>query len=269
MEKRKTIPQGYMTVGEVAKKMNTTVRTLQYYDKEGILSPSAASDGGRRLYSDKDIIKLHQVQSMKYLRFSLDDIKNRLITFDSPADVADMLTKQADTIREKIASLSESLQAIEALKIEVLQMQSVDFKKYSDIIVNLQLKNELYWLVKHFDDKTLDHIRNRFDKDSAAELTETIINLFDKAIRYQNDGVPPESELGQEFAKAFWETINKFTDGDMSLLPQLIKLSENADSGDAEREWKKKQEFANHFIEPALGEYFAKLGINPFEGVTK
>ncbi len=34
MKKNKAIPQGYMTVGEVAKKMNVSVRTLQYYDKE-------------------------------------------------------------------------------------------------------------------------------------------------------------------------------------------------------------------------------------------
>ena len=51
------IPPGYMTVGEVAKKMGVTVRTLQYYDREGLLSPSAESEGGRRLYADKDVIK--------------------------------------------------------------------------------------------------------------------------------------------------------------------------------------------------------------------
>ena len=49
-----------MTVGEVAKKMNTTVQTLQYYDKKGVLLPSAQSEGGRRLYTDKDIIQLNQ-----------------------------------------------------------------------------------------------------------------------------------------------------------------------------------------------------------------
>lgn len=56
MNKHKAIPQGYMTVGEVAKKMNTTVRTLQHYDREGLLSPSSVSEGGRRLYTDKDIV---------------------------------------------------------------------------------------------------------------------------------------------------------------------------------------------------------------------
>ena len=39
------IPEGYMTVGEVAKKMGVTVRTLQYYDKEGLFSPSVESAG--------------------------------------------------------------------------------------------------------------------------------------------------------------------------------------------------------------------------------
>lgn len=41
MEKYRAIPKGYMTIGEVAKKMNVTVRALQYYDREGLLSPSS------------------------------------------------------------------------------------------------------------------------------------------------------------------------------------------------------------------------------------
>ena len=45
MDKYKAKPQGYMTVGEVAKKMDVTVRTLQHYDREGLLSPSAMSEG--------------------------------------------------------------------------------------------------------------------------------------------------------------------------------------------------------------------------------
>ena len=61
MEKYKAIPQGYMTLGEVAKKMGVTVRTLQYYDKKGLLSPSAESEGGRRLYTNKELIILNQI----------------------------------------------------------------------------------------------------------------------------------------------------------------------------------------------------------------
>lgn len=102
-----------MTVGEVAKKIGVTVRTLQYYNKEGLLSPSAESEGGRRLYTDKDLIKLHQIISLKSLGFSLDDIKQRLISLETPTDVANALTEQADDIRRKIEQLTASLTAIE------------------------------------------------------------------------------------------------------------------------------------------------------------
>ena len=107
MNKNRAIPKGYMTVGELAKKMGTTVRTLQYYDNEGLLSPSSESEGGRRLYTDKDMVKLHQILSLKSLGFSLDDIKNRLVSLESPEAIADVLTEQAAAIRGKINSLKE------------------------------------------------------------------------------------------------------------------------------------------------------------------
>ena len=112
MAKYRAIPEGFMTVGELAKKMGVTVRTLQYYDKEGVLSPSAESEGGRRLYTDKDIVLLHQILSLKSLGFSLKDIKSRLISLKTPDDVAKALTEQADVLRKKIEQLKDSLVAI-------------------------------------------------------------------------------------------------------------------------------------------------------------
>ena len=55
MKKNQSVSDEYMTVGELAGKMGTTVRTLQYYDKEHLLPPSAESEGGRRLYTYKDM----------------------------------------------------------------------------------------------------------------------------------------------------------------------------------------------------------------------
>ena len=186
MDKKRAIPEGYMTVGELAGKMGTTVRTLQYYDREGLLSPSSESEGGRRLYTYKDMIRLHQIQALKSLGFSLGDIKNRLISLDTPEEVAEALTGQAQSIREKIWQLSETLEAVEALKAEVVQMQEVDFKKYADIVVNLQLHNEYYWLIKHFDDDMLDHIRERFDQESGMDFMERFQDVCSRALEFQS-----------------------------------------------------------------------------------
>ena len=166
MTKYRAIPPGFMTVGEIAKKMGVTIRTLQYYDKEGLLTPSAESEGGRRLYTDKDLLMLNQIISLKSLGFSLEDIKGRLFPLETPEEVAYALSEQAEDIRKKIEKLKASLSAIEQLKAEVLQIRTVNFKKYADIIVNLQMQNDSYSMIKRFDDDTLDHIRSRFDKKS-------------------------------------------------------------------------------------------------------
>ncbi len=265
MDKHKAIPQGYMTVGEISKKMDVTVRTLQHYDREGLLSPTVMSEGGRRLYTDKDIVKLHQILSLKHLGFSLNDIKNRLIPLDAPAEIADVLAEQAAAVRQKIESLSESLRELEALREEVLQMQSVNFKKYADIIVNLQMKNDFYWLIKHFDDQTLDHIRSHFDKDSGKAFLNTFLQLQDEAIRLQNAGVPADSDEGQDFAKAYWSMITDFTGGDMRMLPRLVEFGEVQN---ADHQWKAIQD-TNGYVEQALGVYFSRLGIDPFQSENK
>lgn len=264
MQKKRAIPKDHMTVGELARKMGTTVRTLQYYDKQGLLCPSAQSEGGRRLYTYRDMIRLHQILSLKSLGFSLDDIKNKLVALDTPEEVAEALTRQAQAIQEKIGQLSETYAKIEALKAEVTQMRTVDFKKYADIIVNLQMNNEYYWLIKHFDDDMLDHIRTRFNRDSGRAFMERFHELNDRVLRLQQDGAAPESEQAQALARTFWEMIVEFTDGDMGLLPKLMEFEQHL-NGD--KHWITKQRNVIEYLQPALQLYFQKAGIDPFQEV--
>lgn len=262
MNKKRTTTENFMTVGELAKKMGTTVRTLQYYDQEGLLSPTAESEGGRRLYTHKDMIKLHQILSLKSLDFSLDDIKNKLIPLDTPQEVATVLSEQSLAIQQKIKQLSEALTAIETLKNEVLQMQVVDFKKYADIIVNLQMNNEYYWLIKHFDDTTLDHIRTRFDEESGMDFMKRFNQLNDQAIKLKEKKVAPKDRQAQELAQEFWNMVMEFTNGDMSMLPSLMKFDDLIDNN---TEWVEKQKLVNEYIQPALEIYFQNAGIHAFD----
>lgn len=200
--------------------------------------------------------------SLKHLGFSLDDIKNRLIPLDTPAEIADVLMEQAAIVRQKIESLSESLRELELLREEVLQMQSVDFKKYADIIINLEMKNDFYFLIKHFDSETLDHIRSRFDKESSITFLQKFLHIQDEAIRLQDAGVPAGSPAGLQLAKGYWDLILEFTGGDATMLPTLMQIGEN---DEVNQEWRQKQAKAKAFIEQALGAYFLDAGINPFQ----
>lgn len=272
MSNDRAIPAGYMTVGELAKKMDVSVRTLQYYHREGLLSPSAQSEGGRRLYTDKDLIQLYQILSLKHLGFSLGDIKGRLRSLDTPAQVAEALSGQADALRQKLAALTQSLTELEALRAEVLQMRTVDFKKYADIIVNLQMKNQLYGLIKHLDDHTLDKLRSRFDHVSGPAMMDRFNRLLAEALRLQAEGVPPSGEQGMAFAREYWAMVQDFTGGDPAMLADLIGLAGRMEAGPLAGpapEWQQRQAAANAFIEPALGAWFTSIHYDPLgEGAT-
>ena len=260
MENYRAIPPGYMKVGELAKKTGITVRTLQYYDKIGLLSPSSESEGGFRLYTDKDMARLVQILTMKQLGFSLNEIKARLVSIDTPEDMVNTLTEHAASIRERISALTKSLSEIEALKAEVIQMKTMDFKKYSAILLSLQLKNDHYWAIKHFDDDVMEYFGNQFGNniELAHEIIEKINSANKDALLLLNAGVPPESEEGQLYAKKFWELILELTNGDIDLINKISKLVQK--SNNLEDEWELYQ-----FTAMALNEYFKKLGHNPID----
>ncbi len=261
MTKYKAIPPGYMTVGELAKKMNITVRALQYYDREGVFSPSGISEGGRRLYTDKDVVILHQILSMKSLGFSLDDIKHRLVSLETPEDVAGVLAEQAEAIRKQIASLSETLDTVEKLREETLRMKTVDFAKYAAIVVNLQMKNEFYGMIKHFDEKMLGQLQQRFDMESGMAMLNTLNRLISEMEEMQIVETSPESERGQALAKQWWDMVTEFTGGDASLLPGLMKMTETAELGN--EDFNKRWSAVEPFLTRALSAYFAKAGYDP------
>ena len=146
-----------------------------------------------------------------------------MISLKTPDDVAKALTEQADVLRKNIEQLKDSLVAIEQLKVEVLQIQTVNFKKYADIIVNLQMKNDSYSLIKRFDDDTLDQIRSRFDKKSGQDFMDRLNHLSDQIVELQKENVPVESEQSQQVVQEYWSLIMEFTNGDMLSLIHILK----------------------------------------------
>lgn len=66
------------TVKEVSNLTGISVRTLQYYDKIGLLKPTEYTESGYRLYDDTALEKLQQIMLFRELEFSLKEIKTFL-----------------------------------------------------------------------------------------------------------------------------------------------------------------------------------------------
>jgi DNA-binding transcriptional MerR regulator len=67
-----------LKIGELAKRTGLTVRALHHYDAIGLLSPSARSDAGYRLYNEADIARLHRILALRRFGLALADIGTTL-----------------------------------------------------------------------------------------------------------------------------------------------------------------------------------------------
>ena len=63
------------TVHEVSGLAGVSIRTLQYYDKIGLLRPAGYTDAGYRLYDDTDLERLQQILLFRELEFPLKEIR--------------------------------------------------------------------------------------------------------------------------------------------------------------------------------------------------
>jgi len=64
-----------MTVSEVSRLAGVSIRTLQYYDRIGLLSPACRTESGYRLYDDTALEQLQQILLFRELEFPLKEIK--------------------------------------------------------------------------------------------------------------------------------------------------------------------------------------------------
>jgi len=105
------------TVGQLARLTGLTVRALHHYHAIGLLEPSQRSDGGYRLYSQADIVRLFRIQALQRLNLSLDEIAAVLAKDGAPLpemiaqqlDELDDRIEQANALRSRLSQLHEVL----------------------------------------------------------------------------------------------------------------------------------------------------------------
>lgn len=251
----------YLTAGEVAKKMDITLRTVQYYDNIGLLSPSAYTEGGRRLYSMKDYVLLHQIVSMKELGFSLKEIKEKIMPADSISDIEEYLKVQEEVIKENISRLETDFEIINKFRNEIRRIGKVDWNLFVEILSFLRKKDENYWIIKYFEEDTFSKLKETYKEEKGEKLLNTFNYICDRAGELVEKGTDPEDSEGLQIAKTWWDALFEFTEGDMEIIRQMTKMSrekkENPDN-----EILKKFSVNETFLNKALNSYLKKNNIN-------
>lgn len=131
------------TTGELAKLCEVSVRTVQFYDTKNLLTPSELTEGGRRLYSEDDLKKLRLICLLKSLGLSLDSIRG-ILDSEAPAKVLMLLLEEQESLIDKeIEDKQSQINAIKAVKENILNSQTIPVNSISDIEHLMKGNNKL------------------------------------------------------------------------------------------------------------------------------
>lgn len=126
--------KGYYSSGEFARMAHVTLRTIRYYDKQNILPPSMVTDTGARFYTDEDLARLQQILLLKYLGFSLEDIKEMTVNDTDYRFMTNSLNLQLKLIRDRIEQMQLVEKAIEDTCNAIQTEHSIDWSNMLNLI---------------------------------------------------------------------------------------------------------------------------------------
>lgn len=92
-----------MQIGQVAERTGLSLRTIRHYEEVGLVTPSARSKGGFRLYTGRDVDRLMVIRRMKPLDFTLEEMRDLLEVTDRLADTSHPLPDdEHELLRERL-----------------------------------------------------------------------------------------------------------------------------------------------------------------------
>ena len=126
--------EGYYSTGEFMKQANITKKTIRYYDEKDILKPSFVSDSGARYYTEKDLAKLQQILLLKYLGFSLSDIREMQVDDADKHFIVNSLNIQQKLVEDRIEQLQLVSNTICEATEDLQADREVDWTKLFELI---------------------------------------------------------------------------------------------------------------------------------------
>ena len=129
-----------MTVKEVSNLTGVSIRTLQYYDKIGLLYPAHRTQAGYRLYDDAALERLWEILVYRAMGLDLKEIKY-LLTL-SEKQQKQYLEKKIRGLRQQIRQLNGQMEFISYVQqngmLPVPTEKSTEEKTYMDYIAVLR-----------------------------------------------------------------------------------------------------------------------------------
>lgn len=246
-----------ISTGEVAKISGLTIRTLQHYDNIGVLPASGRTEGGRRFYTESDMIKLEHIIFYRGLGFSLDQIKRILVEPKTDKNAAELLSVQKVMLYNQIYNIQNSIAAIEASQEIINAGKTPPWTLLATFMQSLGRVDLSMWENYEFSDEQTEVFREHFQTlNDVMDFYNTWKRLSIKSAAFSEAGIKPGETIAQTLAMEWAEMVQKVTGGNPNHEQAYLAVDNQREVWNpAERELIEK---AEPFLEETLNIYYQK-----------
>jgi DNA-binding transcriptional MerR regulator len=109
-----------LSSGDLARATGSTVRTIRFYEEEGLLKPAVVSDGGHRRYTEDDLERLRLIADLRELGLSLCEIRSILDIRSGCRNAAEFAVRFQDVLAGHLEQAQRRLERLRRVKRELL-----------------------------------------------------------------------------------------------------------------------------------------------------
>ncbi|SFA96203.1 putative AdoMet-dependent methyltransferase [Lentibacillus halodurans] len=149
-----------MHINQAAKQLNTTPRTIRFYEEKELVSPQKDAKNDYRTFTDHDLLRLSTILALREIGMQIDTIKGVL---DNPdMSMNDYLNVQRSALFEKWIEMKDMIHTIDQMIEKTTEDDSptdtiVALAKHLKNMKNLRKSWEDKW---HFDDQAAGYDQN-------------------------------------------------------------------------------------------------------------
>jgi DNA-binding transcriptional MerR regulator len=119
----------YYQIGELANLINMSPRTIRYYEEIGLLNSVRRVEGGKRIYTDKDVQRLRFIIRLKHLGLTLSEMNELEDIYQIHRTNKKVLPRLLELLDNHALKIDERVNQLVKLKADVLEYKKKIFQK--------------------------------------------------------------------------------------------------------------------------------------------
>ena len=113
--------EDFLSIGELSRQLEMSQRTIRYYEEIGLLNSIKRVEGGRRIYTEKDLRRLKLIKRLKIMGMTLSEMQELESMWSYEKSSEKLLKRLLELLGNHLKRLDDRIADLDILRHEILE----------------------------------------------------------------------------------------------------------------------------------------------------